>query len=140
MARVIADERRTALHVVALPEELPVNEAFELLDEVKSTRVVPPGALVLNRLLPRLFGESDARALEKARAHPEPPVDARTHLLHALLDVGERRRVREQQEHEQELRLQRSDLPLVTLPLLMTERLKRADVERFAAEQFGGKA
>ena len=137
MAALVADEKRCALHIVAIAEELPVNEGLELLDEVRRTSVVPPGALVLNRVLRHLFDDVASASLQRARAAAPALTDATSEVdarMASLLDVGERRRSREHVEREQALRLRDTGLPLVMLPLVLTERLRRPDVERFAQE------
>ena len=68
MAAVVEDPARTALHVVALPEELPVNEARDLVDQVKRTNAAPLGVAFLNQRLPRLF-DDNAAALHGRRLH-----------------------------------------------------------------------
>lgn len=66
----------TCLHVVTLPEEMPVNEGLDLLTAAKERLRMSPGLGIVNRMLPplgddperalvrRLFGENGAPAVE----------------------------------------------------------------------------
>lgn len=130
MHAVIEDERRTALHVVALPEELPVNEARDLVEQVRVQKTAPLGAVFLNQRLPRLFDVASERALDALRASN----DAHDrHALAQLLHVADRRRSREQLESNMRARLESLLLPLIELPMLLAAPPGPRDIERFAA-------
>lgn len=128
MAEVIEDPARTALHVVALPEELPVNEARDLVGEVRRTKTAPLGAAFLNQRLQRLFDPGAEAALARVRSSNAKADEA---LLH-LLEVADRRRMREALEKEQRARLDALEMPVVELPLLLVPHVGRAEVDRFA--------
>jgi Mrp family chromosome partitioning ATPase len=128
MAAVIEDEQRTALHVVALPEELPVNEARDLVGEIRRARTAPLGLAFLNQRLQRLFDAPAEAALAHVRARPVTD----TALLQ-LLEVADRRRQRENLEREQRGRLEALAMPIVELPLLLVAPLGRDEVDRLAA-------
>jgi anion-transporting ArsA/GET3 family ATPase len=51
---LLADPARTALNIVSLPEEMPVNESIEL-DRDATAVGIPRGALIVNGVLPKLF-------------------------------------------------------------------------------------
>lgn len=130
MAGVIEDPARTAVHVVALPEELPVNEARDLVTDIRRTKTAPLGAAFLNQRLQRLFDAGAEAALAHVhRAAPEPVTDE---ALRQLLEVADRRRQREGLEREQRDRLDGLELPVVELPLLLVAPLGPAELNRFA--------
>ena len=52
---ILGDPRRTGLVVVTTPEEMPVTETLELVDNVRSTTDVDVAAVFANRVLPRWF-------------------------------------------------------------------------------------
>lgn len=127
MHAVLEDPRRTALHVVALPEELPVNEARDLVEQVRTQRIAPLGAIFLNQRLPRLFDEGAERSLQIVRGETGDKPFAQ------LLEVADRRRGRERLEGEMRARLETLGMPLIELPMLLAEPPGPRDIERFAA-------
>lgn len=54
MATTLSDPDITRLILVSVPEELPTTETIETLDWLAATQVVPPPAVVVNRVLPVL--------------------------------------------------------------------------------------
>jgi anion-transporting ArsA/GET3 family ATPase len=128
MAELVADPARTALHVVTLPEELPVNETFDLVAEVKKSHVAPLGVMFVNQLLPPLFDERSIKSLETVRAK-----GATTEALAHLFEVADRRRQRESLEREQRARVDVLKLPVFELPHSFGGPIRRADIEKFAA-------
>ncbi len=56
MWRLLVDPARTALNIVSIPEEMPVNESIEL-DRATAELGIPRGALIVNRMSPDLFPE-----------------------------------------------------------------------------------
>lgn len=59
---MLQDARRTGVLVVTLPEELPVQEAIELADEVKQMGV-PLGGVLMNAVPATLFSAADGQKL-----------------------------------------------------------------------------
>jgi anion-transporting ArsA/GET3 family ATPase len=128
MAALVADPARTAVHVVTLPEELPVNESFDLVAEVRRSAVAPLGMAVVNQLLPRLFDERCTAALGYLQQRPADDV-----ALAHLFEVAGRRRQREAIEREQRARVDALGLPVLELPHLFSGPLRREHIELFAA-------
>ena len=65
--------RRPASVIVATPEEMPVNETIELSGRLRAETKVDLAAVVVNRVLPELFGRGEEevfRALRDARGRP----------------------------------------------------------------------
>ena len=124
MAETFKDPARMAVHLVTLPEELPVNETLEFLALLERSRVATPGGIVVNQVLPRLFDGIAKAAFKTLPAQPQlAPVRA----------VAARRLAREDNETEQERRLRASGLPIATVPMIFDGPLKRAHVDRVAA-------
>ncbi len=106
MTATFADRKRSAIHVVTLPEELPVNETIELLG-----------------VLPRAFDERTEAALRR--------VDVRDDA--ALADVvaaAKRRAGRERLESRELARLLEAGRPLIEIPLLPDNPLTLKHVDR----------
>jgi anion-transporting ArsA/GET3 family ATPase len=89
MVEILSDPARTGLVIVTTPEEMPVNETMELAARVQKETSVELAGVVVNRVLPELFGRSEeevfdqlcrpdaAEALgELVGADPAPVLDA----------------------------------------------------------------
>ena len=124
----ITDHRRTGAVIVALPEEMPVNES-ELLERELSDRIgVSVDRVYMNGMYPERFSESDARRLEAIADSVD--VGGRAAVRAAL---SERRRASAHREQLERLRsLVRA--PVETLPFVFDPELGAEGVERLAAE------
>jgi anion-transporting ArsA/GET3 family ATPase len=69
MIELLGDPATTGVVVVAAPEEMPVTESLELVDELAATGV-DLAAVVVNRVLPELFGRSEEGVFDRL-ATPE---------------------------------------------------------------------
>lgn len=118
--RLLQDPTVTGAVIVTTPEEMPVTETIELVDRLDAETQVGLAAVVVNHVLPELFGSREEALFDHVRA------DGRLEALvgpgvRAVLDGAElavaRRRARS--EHLERLRvsLPRS-VPLVYLPEL----------------------
>src|SRR5438045_3526999 len=67
LIEVLGDERTTGLVVVTTPEEMPVNETIELTARVEDETDVSLAAIVVNRVLPELFGRQEEEVFEELR-------------------------------------------------------------------------
>ncbi|HUC35511.1 MAG TPA: ArsA family ATPase [Acidimicrobiales bacterium] len=65
MLEILSDPSRTGLVVVTTPEEMPVNETIELASRVEKETSVQLEAVVVNRVLPELFGRSEEEVFEQ---------------------------------------------------------------------------
>jgi anion-transporting ArsA/GET3 family ATPase len=59
MLDILSDPAQTGLVAVCTPEEMPVNETIELAVRVKQETTVKLSAVVVNRVLPELFGRQE---------------------------------------------------------------------------------
>jgi anion-transporting ArsA/GET3 family ATPase len=111
MARLVESPARTALHVVTLPEELPVNETFDLVHTIQQKRTAPLGGAFVNQVLPTLFDPASEAALGKLRDHADAGAEKR-----AVVAVADARRQRERIEVQQRARMLELGLPVVEIP------------------------
>ena len=65
MLEILSDPDQTALAVVTTPEEMPVNETLELVDRVGRETTVRLGAVIVNRVLPELFGRHEEEVFDR---------------------------------------------------------------------------
>jgi anion-transporting ArsA/GET3 family ATPase len=70
---ILSDPAQTGLVIVTTPEEMPVSETIELAATVQAETSVDLAALVVNRVLPELFGRGEEEVFERLAA---PPHDA----------------------------------------------------------------
>ena len=61
---ILSDPLLTGLCIVTTPEEMPVNETIELTHRVRSETSVSLAAIVVNRVLPELFGRREEEVFE----------------------------------------------------------------------------
>ncbi len=67
MLDILSDQRQTGLVAVCTPEEMPVNETLELVTRVREETTVRLSAVVVNRVLPELFGQREEEVFEQLR-------------------------------------------------------------------------
>jgi anion-transporting ArsA/GET3 family ATPase len=125
MLDLLSDPVITGAVVVATPEEMPVTETLELVDRLEAETQVPLAGVVVNKVLPELFGRGEQEVFDLLRAPshaarltrlaggPVTPV-----LEGAQLAVTLRRT---RADHITRLRTQLpQDLPLLYVPYLFT--------------------
>ena len=61
---ILSDRQTTGLVAVCTPEEMPVNETIELAARVRDETTVQLSAVVVNRVLPELFGRQEEQVFE----------------------------------------------------------------------------
>jgi anion-transporting ArsA/GET3 family ATPase len=140
--RILSDPSRTGLVIVTTPEEMPVNETIDLTTRVRKETSVQVAAIVVNRVLPELFGRGEEAVFERLRAAPRDDVNAAVGgdleplLSAARLAVTLRR---SRAAHLERLRDDVGpDMPLLYLPYLFARtsglRSTRVVAESLAAE------
>jgi anion-transporting ArsA/GET3 family ATPase len=65
MQDILRDPATTGVVVVAIPAEMPVSETIELTGRLQSETEVDLAAVVVNRVLPELFGRGEEEAFER---------------------------------------------------------------------------
>jgi anion-transporting ArsA/GET3 family ATPase len=77
MLEILSDPHSTGLVAVCTPEEMPVNETIELAVRVKEETTVQLSAVVVNRVLPELFGRQEEAVFDAlGRDAPLSELDA----------------------------------------------------------------
>lgn len=122
------DPTRTAVVVVALPEEMPVNETLEFRDALDEQLGMGVDAVVVNGLYPERFSGAEAERIESADGGHGAPAVA-TALSAAL---SEHERARAQRAHLRRLRGEVEQV--VTLPFLFDPELRLDAFERLSRE------
>jgi len=125
MLDMLSDPAITGLLAVCTPEEMPVTETIELADRVREETTVQLAAVVVNRVLPELFGRQE-EAVFDALATPGPLAE-----LDGLIDgdagpVLEAARLAVTMRRTRSTHLERlrkgidPDVPLLYLPFLFS--------------------
>src|SRR3954464_13145954 len=65
MLDILGDPALTGLVIVATPEEMPVHETLELAGRVEKETNVDLAGIVVNRVLPELFGRGEEEVFER---------------------------------------------------------------------------
>ena len=141
MLEILSDPALTGLAIVTTPEEMPVNETIELAGRVQDETTVELAAVIVNRVLPELFGRSEEDVFERLRT-PELSAELTrlaggdcTPVLDAARLAVTLRRTRA--DHLDRLRAEIDpSVPLLLLPFLFT-RLHGVRTVRQVARSLG---
>ena len=115
--KALRDKRRTGVAIVALPEEMPVNETASLESDLREKVGVAVDAIYLNALYPERFDSGDERRLRDALEGSEGTVRG---AIRAAL--GERTRGIDQRRQLERLE-SLTKAPVSTLPYLFEPQL-----------------
>jgi anion-transporting ArsA/GET3 family ATPase len=128
MAELIADHRRTRVVLVAIPDEMAVNEAIEAEATMRGELSLRVSAPVLNRVVGRRFTKEESPAIiEHAGVNGNDPLIAAAQLNVAAREEAER--------HIARLR-KVFGTPPITLPQICSDGLHHEDLDG-AAELVG---
>ncbi len=135
---LLENPKLTALLLVTIPEEMPVNEAIHFYDQARATLGVTLAGVVLNQVYPQrasaealaqaeaeLAGEPAARALGALLGSGEVAA-GRTAVLEAVRYSADRRAMTER--YREQLR-GAIDLPLIEVPHVFAESFGMAELE-----------
>ena len=131
MWRLLADPARTAINIVTLPEEMPVNEAIDLHAAAEQMGL-PRGKVVVNGVYPDFFADERSHLRDlRERAAPVEGLAGRVAM--AALDRAVAA-VSRREAHEAILLTLAEQLPQerITLPLLFGPRIGPDDLETLA--------
>jgi anion-transporting ArsA/GET3 family ATPase len=67
MLDILGDPSQTGAVIVAAPEEMPVNETIELSARIEQDTNVDLAAVIVNRVLPELFGRGEEEVFDRLR-------------------------------------------------------------------------
>jgi anion-transporting ArsA/GET3 family ATPase len=125
MVDLLSDPAVTGAAIVATPEEMPVTETLELVERIRSETDVRVAGVIVNKVLPELFGRGEQETFHRLR---EPEVvgamsRATGSSVEPVLDAAELavtlRRTRA--EHITRLRTAMpADVPVSYVPYLFT--------------------
>jgi anion-transporting ArsA/GET3 family ATPase len=124
MLDILGDPDRTGLVIVATPEEMPVTETIELRDRVAEETTVELAAVVVNRVLPELFGRGEEEVFDRlSKPAAESLLDEElggpvSPLLDAARLTVTMRRTRT--AHLERLRAGLAGVPMLYVPYLFT--------------------
>jgi hypothetical protein len=125
MQALLHDPARTALAIVTLPEEMPVNEAIDLDAQVRGVLGIPRAALFVNAMPEARFTRAEEARLEGLVAAPPP--------LGPAAAAGRLQALRAEQAQRYLARARAAlDLPTTVLPLLPVAEWGPEAVERIA--------
>jgi anion-transporting ArsA/GET3 family ATPase len=87
---ILGDPAQTGVVIVASPEEMPVTESLELIDTLRADTNVDVAAVVVNRVLPELFGRNEEDVFERLREpdHAAELVTAAGGRVEPVLDAA----------------------------------------------------
>lgn len=141
MVDILADSARTAVCIVATPEEMPVNETIELAGRIEDETSVDLGGVIVNRVLPELFGRGEEEVFEGLASRAGDLDDALEHDTRPLLTAARLavRLRRTRASHLERLRTSiDSRVPLLYVPELFARghglRTTRQVAEALGAE------
>jgi anion-transporting ArsA/GET3 family ATPase len=145
MLDILSDPSKTGLVAVTTPEEMPVSETLELAARVAAETTVTLSAVVVNRVLPELFGHREEAVFEAisrpevlARLSAEAGADVGPVIEGARLAVTMRR---SRAEHLERLRAGLDpSVPVLLAPYLFTRSFGLRSTRQMAthlAEELG---
>ncbi len=126
--RTITNHRRAGAVIVALPEEMPVNESVTLETELIDAVGVAVDRIYMNAVYPDRFSADEIDLIDAASRKPDHSPTAAA-ALSAALDEARRRGAHEQQL-ERLRRMARTDVE--SLPYLFSPDLGTAELGRLA--------
>lgn len=130
---LLRDDKRTALVVVAIPEEMAVVEAVEFHHLAVEQIGMTARAVVLNACHERRFTKAQEAEVLRLTAEDATGTLAGGVDLRASLEAARRLLRRERMTRFYQTRLRRSlDLPLATLPYLFQDQIGPSQVEELA--------
>jgi anion-transporting ArsA/GET3 family ATPase len=122
----ITDHETTGVAIVAIPEEMPVNESASLEEQLVRDVGVSVDSVYMNAMYPERFDGDDAQELEQALEESEGPT--RAAIRAALSQYRRAHTQRGQLERLKEL----VGVPVKTLPFIFKPRLDVPALERLA--------
>jgi anion-transporting ArsA/GET3 family ATPase len=124
--RFITDHATTGVGIVAIPEEMPVNESASLEETLAGDIGMSVDRVYMNALYPERFSKGDASELDRALEQAEGPSRAAVRAA-----LSEHRRSRSQRAQLQRLKRAVSS-PVKTLPFIFQPTLDVPSLERLA--------
>ena len=135
MLDILEDPERTGLITVTTPEEMPVNETIELLDRVRERTKVDLAGVVVNRVLPALFGTREMAVFDQLSTPAAQTLMTRAagRSVTAVVDAARMNEARRRvgSGHLERLRgAVPADTPMLYIPELFTRAVGRRVVSQ----------
>lgn len=127
MWSLLTDPHRTALHLVSLPEELPVRETVELHTTLRGDLGMPLGYMFVNKVPPPLLEDDALADFARVDTRPSDPD------LGVLWDATRIRLGRERLAAGYVRELEALGMPMVVLPTQYTARFCETEVDALSA-------
>ena len=124
--RFITDHDLTGVAIVALPEEMPVNESASLEEQLSGEVGIAVDRVYMNAMYPERFDKDEASKLERVLEITEGAPHAAVRAA-----LSQYRRARSQRAQLQRLK-RRVSSPVKTLPFIFRPRLDVPALERLA--------
>ena len=138
MLDILEDPAVTGLVTVTTPEEMPVNETVDLLERVRQQTQVDVAGIIVNRVLPALFGTRETQVFDQLFSAEAQRIlaGAAGRMVTAVMDAARmnesRRRVGA--GHLDRLRDELApDTPMLYIPELFTRAVGRRVVSQVVA-------
>ncbi|WP_168210616.1 ArsA family ATPase [Persicimonas caeni] len=126
---LLQDPAKTALNLVTLPEEMPVNETLMMRDELQERMGLATTSIIANGVYPPLFSQEQYDWIDEARDAVAPDSE----LLGGFLDAASFRGQRVDLQNEYLERLENEvDLPLYYVPYHFTDRVTFPVISKIA--------
>jgi anion-transporting ArsA/GET3 family ATPase len=131
----LCNHRKTGVALVALPEEIPVNESASLERDLLEEVGVSVDRVYMNALYPERFSEAEAERLAELEVELGNGSGARDGELFSAVRAGLSQHRRAGIQREQLARLEELvSAPVVSLPFLFEPELGIPEVERLSRE------
>lgn len=132
---LLEDPDKTAIHLITLAEEMPVNETLEYRDKLLTSSKVKVGACIANGVFSHPFNEQEAnwiRELSDSHGDPDDP-------LGRVLSAGLFRQERCTLQQDYLAKLERNiNEPLVQVSFSFTPRMTEQTLRRISTELLEG--
>lgn len=123
---LLTDETKTSINIVTIPEELPMNEARELVDVIKEELKMPLDNLFINSNVDKLFSSQELSLYKSLKNIDDNDINI-------LKEAANYRLNREKLNQKYiKIALNHIDLPSVIFPYLFIEKFERKDFEYLA--------
>ena len=142
LVQMLQDPKRTRVHLVTLPEEMPVAETLETSKTIDEQLNIAQGAIFINAVYSSLFNKDEEKVISEMDDRHFENMLMEAHGVRLALDgeelrnllryakfLGARRNI--QQKHMRQLK-KGTSAPLVTLPFLFSAGLGLPDIETLA--------
>ena len=129
---LLIDKNKTSINIVTIPEELPVNEAKELVGIIKDNLEMPLGYLFINQVVEKLFTDNQYKIFRAITKKDNKELQ--------LMSSAANHRISREKLNEKYLKIANNhiQLPSISFPYLFKEKMSRKDFEYLADIFFKG--